>query len=66
MAKSICPYCENGIFEAVKYKPIGLPYSVTFIQCSQCGRVIGVLNTEVLGVHINNGIEALAKIINNK
>lgn len=66
MAMSKCPCCGKSRFEGVNKRVINLPYEVTFIQCADCGCVVGVLNTQVLGDHIVNGVDTLATIIKNK
>jgi hypothetical protein len=42
MSKSKCAKCENTTFEMVENTPEGSKFQVTFIQCAQCGTVIGV------------------------
>lgn len=66
MATSKCTSCDGNRFEGVNKRIIGIHYPITFIQCADCGCVIGVLNTEVLGQHIENGVQALADIISNQ
>lgn len=66
MAQSKCPNCSSNTFEGVNKRIVGINYPITFIQCASCGCVVGVLNTDVLGQHISNGVDALAKIISNQ
>ena len=63
MAQSICPRCGNPQFEGVEKSVVGLRYHVTFIQCTACGCVVGVLNTNVLSTHISNIANQLAVVI---
>lgn len=43
MAISKCAKCDNTHFEAVEANPALYKFKVTFIQCSNCGTVVGVL-----------------------
>lgn len=66
MAQSKCPKCESTSFEAQNKRITPLNYDITFIQCSQCGCVVGTLDTTVVGNHISRGIEALITLIKEK
>jgi len=65
MAASKCPSCGGNRFEGMNKRIISIHYPITFIQCADCGCVVGVLNTEILGQHISNGVDTIAQIINN-
>jgi len=41
MATSTCLKCGNHSFEMVLNTPIGSEFKLWFVQCSQCGCVIG-------------------------
>lgn len=43
MAQSKCPACSGTQFEAVKAEPENSPHPVYFIQCAQCGAVVGTV-----------------------
>jgi uncharacterized Zn finger protein len=49
MAQSKCPKCESTSFELVLRTPSGSDYQLSFIQCSQCGGVVGVLDFYNIG-----------------
>lgn len=67
MAQSICPKCGSPRFEGVEKNVIGLRYRVSFIQCADCGCVVGVLNTQALTNQIIETAKQLAQVvINNK
>ena len=67
MAQSICPNCKGTTFEGVEKSIIGLRYRVTFIQCANCGCVVGVLNTAVLSNQITEiAKQAVQTVINNR
>ena len=42
MNKPKCAKCDHSTFEMVENTPEGSKFQVTFIQCAQCGTVIGV------------------------
>jgi hypothetical protein len=49
MATSTCVKCGNTRFELVEKNPAGSERPLAFIQCSQCGGVVGVLDTFDIG-----------------
>lgn len=49
MAISTCPKCDNTCFEIVEHSPIGSNFKLMFIQCNQCGAVVGVTDFYNLG-----------------
>lgn len=61
MALSQCPKCEGKSFESVQKKVNNLNYPITFIQCALCGTVVGALDTNIIGKHITNAVEAIMK-----
>jgi excinuclease UvrABC ATPase subunit len=44
MALSTCPKCENSIFELKENSPRHSNFKYNFVQCSECGAVVGVLD----------------------
>lgn len=65
MAQSNCPKCNGTHFEGVEKSISGLKYSVTLVQCAECGCVIGVLNTSIMTKHINDMARQLLQVIIN-
>jgi len=49
MATSTCPKCDSTSFECVEAPITGLEFRHNFIQCAQCGAVVGVLDYYNLG-----------------
>lgn len=49
MAQSKCPKCGSTSFELVENAPSGSDYRLNFVQCSQCGGVVGVLDFYSIG-----------------
>ena len=46
MSQSKCAKCGHPTFEMVENTPERSQFSVMFIQCAQCGKVIGVQPNE--------------------
>lgn len=46
---STCVKCGGTSFEAKLIEPGGYKFKVTFIQCSSCGGVVGVLDYYNIG-----------------
>lgn len=46
MAQSSCPKCGGHSFELVNHTPKGCNVNLCFIQCSQCGCVVGTLESQ--------------------
>lgn len=44
MAMSTCSKCISHSFEVFENEPWGSNYKLIFVQCSQCGAVVGVLD----------------------
>jgi len=42
MAASMCPSCKAKSFELKLIRPENSAVDICFIQCSKCGRVIGI------------------------
>jgi len=65
MNKSKCPNpkCENGSFEAVSASIKGCRYEVALIQCTECGTVVGVLDTDIIGKAITTTAKIAVKQI---
>lgn len=58
MAKSICPKCAHDHFEMVECDDVkDSKFKIMFIQCSQCGSVVGTTDF----YNIPNLLEKLAK-----
>ena len=49
MASSTCVKCGGNSFENKEVEPKGSNYKLTFIQCSNCGGVIGAMDYLNLG-----------------
>ena len=68
MAYSTCPKCENRFFEAATAEPAKANLKHTFIQCSACGAVVGVMdyyNISTLAINIENRIKKLESTVND-
>jgi len=52
MAMSSCPKCQGHTFDLVTAEPRGSNYKQNFIQCSQCGTVVGVTDFYDSGVQL--------------
>ena len=46
MSQSKCATCNHSTFEMVENTPKGSKFHVMFIQCAQCGTVVGVQPSE--------------------
>ncbi len=44
MAQSACPKCSRHVFELKEVTPAGSQFKLTFVQCSSCGTVVGVID----------------------
>jgi len=42
MADSMCPSCKSKSFELKFLRPENYDVDICFIQCSECGKVIGI------------------------
>jgi len=51
MAEPMCPNpaCQAHDFEAQAYTPAGISESLMFVQCAQCGTVVGVAERGNIG-----------------
>jgi uncharacterized Zn finger protein len=54
MAMSTCPKCPNSSFELVENTPRHSEFKLSFIQCSSCGAVVGVLDYYNIGQLIHD------------
>jgi len=45
MAVSTCPKCGANEFEVVEKQPHNFKTSLYFVQCEECGAVVGVIDT---------------------
>lgn len=52
MASSTCIKCGNNSFEVVKKTASGSKFEYNFVQCNQCGGVVGVLDCYNIGTLI--------------
>jgi hypothetical protein len=50
----ICIKCDNNTFEIVEHSPRGSNFRFNFIQCSQCGGVVGVVDYFNIGQLIHD------------
>jgi len=48
MAQSSCAKCGSHSFETVQSSPQSVEERVSFVQCAQCGTVVGVIGGEDL------------------
>ena len=44
MPESKCPKCSNQSFEIQKHKPDGSSFDISFVQCSNCGSIVGTID----------------------
>ena len=44
MAPSTCGRCGSTIFEIAQQSPLNADVLLTFVQCAQCGTVVGVFD----------------------
>lgn len=56
---SKCPNCKNTLFESVLESPARALRSVTFIRCSSCKTVVGVMEPESLTVLLKRIIDRI-------
>jgi len=66
MATSTCVKCGSTAFEAAEVQPAGGSYKLVFIQCSQCGGVLGVqdyVHTKAMFVEQNRAIMKIAQVV---
>ena len=42
MANSTCPKCASTRFEMKEHKPAGSKFPIMFVQCANCGAVVGI------------------------
>lgn len=59
MAVTKCASCGNTFFEVVTKEPVRSNYKLNFVQCSQCGTVVGVLDYFNIGAKIHDVEEKL-------
>jgi uncharacterized Zn finger protein len=50
MATSACPTCQNTTFEMVTATPAHALFTILFVQCVQCGAVVGTMTCNDAGV----------------
>lgn len=62
MATSACVKCGYTTFEHKSAEPRGSKFKLAFIQCAQCGGVVGVMEQHNLGARIAILEERLARI----
>jgi hypothetical protein len=62
MAASTCLKCGSTGFELKETVLTGLPWKLYFVQCSQCGGVVGVLDDQNIGGMLRQRNEALGQI----
>lgn len=59
MAMSTCLRCGGTTFETCDKEPRGSRYKLVFIQCSECGGVLGVLDFYNIGQLVHDLAKAL-------
>jgi len=52
MPKSKCSKCSCETFEMAEVTPVNSNTKATFIQCTKCGSVAGVLDVYNIGLYI--------------
>jgi len=62
MAASACVKCGSTSFELKETVLVGSPWRLYFVQCSQCGGVVGVLDDQNIGGMLRQRNEALRQI----
>lgn len=60
MATSTCTKCGHTSFEMVECEISGLRFKRDFLQCGQCGGVVGVIEADNLNARLD-AIEARLK-----
>ncbi|WP_240985244.1 hypothetical protein [Acididesulfobacillus acetoxydans] len=64
MAESKCSVCGGSHFEVVHARALeGTTRAVLFVQCADCGAVVGALDFVNLGVQINHMKEDLQRTL---
>ena len=64
VAQSKCATCGSGRFEAVHAQNLeGTKRAIIFIQCAECGAVIGVLDLVNVGIQVNQVKEDWLRLI---
>ncbi|MHB8124437.1 MAG: hypothetical protein ACYDEJ_02130 [Desulfitobacteriaceae bacterium] len=64
MAQSICSKCNSQRFEVVHANNLeGSKRAVLFVQCAECGTVVGVLDFLNIGVQANQVKEDLQRMM---
>lgn len=64
MAQSKCAVCGSNQFEVVHAHNLkGSERSVLFVQCSDCGAVVGALDMVNVSVQVNNVKEDLRRMV---
>lgn len=63
MAMSCCPKCGNTNFSVVEGTPNGSNYVYTYVQCSSCGAVVGVMDYFSISTKIDSLEKELKKEI---
>ncbi len=62
MATSRCPKCNSHEFETVVNTPRGAKFKFLFVQCADCGSVLGVLDALNIAdtlITLNNAMEGI-------
>ena len=62
MAASTCVKCGSTSFDLKETVLKGSPWKLYFVQCSQCGGVVGVLDDQNIGRMLRQRNEALGQI----
>ena len=62
MATSTCVKCGNASFELKETVLTGSPWKLYFVQCSQCGGVVTVLDDQNIGRMLRQRNPALKEI----
>ena len=62
MAPLTCPKCENHKFEVNSKKLSNYPFKLLFVQCSNCGTVVGVKDEKNIGEMLQQQNDAIKKI----
>lgn len=50
MATSVCSVCKSPTFEMVEATPTRSHFTILFVQCANCGAVVGTMTLQDAGV----------------
>ena len=62
MAEPKCPKCDGTTFELKEHQPQESRFKLMFVQCAECGAVVGAMDFFNVGHLLYKHGEALKKI----